>query len=302
MKKFRSISLALFLASVILFGVNLLLQMLAIDQTGPVFSMEDESLTISVHDDEEILLEGVTAFDSKDGDVTDSILIESISPFTAAGHRIVRYAAFDADDHVTHARRNLYYSDYEPPRFAFTSPLSYPLNTQNLLEGVQVIDSIDGDITDQIQVVSPADVNPEMAGKYPAELHAADSAGGVSSLPVTIEIYDPVIKSGAPKIVLSEYLVYLEKGSPFNEKDYIKSVTINGEESDRNLIQIQSSVDTDEPGCYEVAYSVEDSEGGTGTGESWLYVVVTDSSESEADGLSAASADLSGIPTEGGEN
>ena len=302
MKKFTTLCLALFLASAALFGFYQFRQKTVRDHSKPVFNIEEGPLTVSVHDGKEALLEGVAASDAKDGDVTDSIIVESVSPFTSDGRRIVRYAAYDNSGHVTHARRELLYSDYEPPRFMLSKPLTFPLNSLDPLEGLQVIDSIDGDITEKIQVLSPVDVNIGIAGKYAAQLHVSNSAGGFFNLPVTIEVYDPLIREELPAIELTEYIVYLEKGSPFNEKGYIKSVTVNGEEYNKDLVAIKSSVDTDVPGCYEVEYSIEDTEGGTGIGENRLYVVVTDSSEGVMNRSSSASADPAAAPEEGGAN
>ena len=299
MRRLRTISMVLFLASVILFGVYWYREKIVKDQTGPVFHIDGDVLTVSVKDGEEALLKGITAADAGDGDVSDSIIVEAISPFTGTGHRIVKYAAFDSDNHVTHARRELVYSDYTAPRFRLTKPLSFPMNSTNLLDGIKVDDCIDGDISRNIRMLSDDEIDTAHVGDYSARLKVSNSAGGVSYLPVTIEIYDATTKYRMPQIKLRDYLVYVERGSDFDEEEYIETITVSGtdyelvetggtygarwlpaDNTDKTIdysrVDIESDVDMDVTGCYEVLYSFEDTENGTGTGVSRLYVVVTE--------------------------
>ena len=45
---------------------------------------------------------------------------------------------------------------------------------------------------------------------------------------------------------------------------------------DYSELEIESEVDTDVTGCYEVIYTFEDTVNGTGTASERLYVVVTE--------------------------
>ena len=94
-------------------------------------------------------------------------------------------------------------------------------------------------------------------------------------------------------------MVYVERGSDFDERDYLTSIVINGtnyslteeegsygnsvaaqEETRRtinyDMVDIESEVDTDVTGYYEVLYSFEDTVYKTGTGKVRAYVVVND--------------------------
>ena len=93
----------------------------------------------------------------------------------------------------------------------------------------------------------------------------------------------------------------MEKGESFDEEEYLSSVTINGteysmtdgagtygaryvsqNETDKTIgfshIDIESDVDTDVSGYYEVTYSFEDTVSNTGTGLARLYVVILEGS------------------------
>ena len=304
MRRLRTLSLTLFIASLILFGINFYRKSICEDKTGPVFQIEDNVIEVSVKDDEKALLKGLTATDAADGDVTDSVIVESISPFTGTGRRIVNYAAFDSDNHVTHAKRELAYTDYRASQFHLSKPLSFAMNATNLLDGITVDDCIDGDLTKSVKLMSDEEIDTSHVGEYSARFTVTNSAGGVSYLPVTIEIYDASVQYRRPQLKLKDYVVYLEKGEYFDEEEYLSSITINGteysmtdeagtygaryvsqDETDEtigyNRVDIESDVDTDVSGYYEVTYTFDDTVENTGTGLARLYVVIL---EGRADG------------------
>lgn len=297
MRRLRTLSLTLFIASLILFGINFYRKSIYEDKTGPVFQIEDNVIEVSVKDDEKALLKGLTATDAADGDVTDSVIVESISPFTGTGRRIVNYAAFDSDNHVTHAKRELAYTDYRASQFHLSKPLSFAMNATNLLDGITVDDCIDGDLTKSVKLMSDEEIDTSHVGEYSARLKVTNSAGGVSYLPVTIEIYDASVQYRRPQLKLTDNVVYIEKGEYFDEKEYLSSITINGteysmteeagtygaryllpDETENTIgydrVEIESDVDTDVSGYYELIYSFEDTEENAGTGHARLYVVV----------------------------
>ena len=230
MRRLKEVSIFLFIVSLILFGINFYAKRVLGEETGPVFQEESNIIEVSVKDGEEALLKGLTATDAADGDVTNSIIVEAISPFTGTGHRIVTYAAFDKDNHVTHLKRELAYTDYVAPRFHLNKPLSFTMNSTKLLDGVTAEDCIDGDITKNIRMMSDDGIDTDHVGEYSARLKVANSAGGVSYLPVTIEIYDASVRYRMPQIQLTDNLVYVEKSSEFDEKEYLNSIVINGTE------------------------------------------------------------------------
>lgn len=299
MRRLKSISLTLFVISLILFGINFYKKKIIDDQTGPVFHMENNIVSVSVKDDKNELLKGLTAVDESDGDVSDSIIVEDISPFTGTGHRIVTYAAFDSDNHVTHEKRELIYSDYEPSHFHLSKPLAFAMNATNLLDGITVEDCIDGDITKSVRMMSDDEIDTSHVGEYKARLKVMNSAGGISYLPVTIEIYDASIRHKLPQIKLTDNVIYINKGVDFDETDYLDNIVVNGTEYSLtdgdgtygasyipqnetkdtigiDRVDIESDVDTDVTGYNEVVYSFDDTEFGTGTGKARLYVVVTE--------------------------
>ena len=299
MRRLKRLSVLLFIVSLILLGSHIFKVRMLDDRTGPVFHMDSRTIEVSVKDGQEALVKGLTATDALDGDVSGSIIVESVGPFTGTGSRIVNYAALDSDNHVTHTKREMVYTDYEPSRFHLSRPLSFAMNTVNLLNGISVEDSIDGDLTRNVRMMSDSEIDTAHVGEYSARLKATNSAGGISYLPVTVEIYDASVFHRLPLLNLKEYVAYVEKGADFDERDYLTSIVINGTsyslteeegtyenpvaaqgETQRtisyDMVDIESEVDTDVTGYYEVLYTFEDTIFETGTGKVRLYVVVTD--------------------------
>lgn len=76
------------------------------DRAVPVISFSEDPIVYSESMDEEQLLEGVTAMDDEDGDVSDTLVIEKIAE-TSDGKVIVTYAALDGSNNVAKVSRIL---------------------------------------------------------------------------------------------------------------------------------------------------------------------------------------------------
>lgn len=281
MHRTRAAVLVLFLASSLAFGGCLARQRTGKDGRGPEIAMENREISVSIHADEAELLAGVTAQDKKDGDVTDSIAVEHISNFIEKGRRKISIVAFDSDNNVSHAEREMVYSDYTSPVFSLDRPLRFSVNADDLTEGLSAEDCLDGTITDRIRL-SYRDEISSTPGLYGVTYSAANRAGDVTSLPVTVELYDPAEESGKPQITLSNYLIHLELQESFDPDWYLESVNVdqmryekekdgvlhavlNEEETLKgSQLSIDNPVDTGKTGVYEVTYTVTAEDGQQG--------------------------------------
>ncbi len=80
------------------------------DRKGPEIELPaDGDVTYEEGSDTAPLLEGVTATDEKDGDVTDSLVIENIFPNDDHTSALVVYAAKDSHNNVSKATRRVNY-------------------------------------------------------------------------------------------------------------------------------------------------------------------------------------------------
>lgn len=299
MRKIRIVSVIFFLIAAASFVYFKIEDQRTADTNGPQIQMAEDTIEVSVEAGQEELLAGVTAEDDKDGDVSDSLVIESITNFKEDGSRTVTLAAFDSDNNVTKAAREVVYSDYTHPAFALSEPLYFPLNTESFLSSITASDSLDGNLTQNIKVSSEEDIWVNTEGEYPVVFSVSNSAGDEVQLPATVTLYDPSESQMIPVISLSQYLIYVKKGEAVDAWSYVDHVDYRGriyqpgrdgegreiltEDTEGSAgesvpgVEITNPVDTNIPGTYEIVYKVTADTGhGYETGTMRLIVVVNE--------------------------
>ena len=267
MRKLQILVLTLFVLSTAAFAANFVWQRQHADETVPVITCPDTPLVLSVGEqDPQVLLQDVTAWDDKDGDLTDHVLVESIGGHIQDNMTTLTYVVSDSDHHVTKQVREVQYSDYRPPRFGLIQELRYqvgqPILPQNY---VTAWDVIDGDLSSQVKLTSSG-LNASVEGNYPLTLEVTNSMGDTSTLTLSLRIDN--IEAGEPRIYLKQYLLYLDTGAQFRPMDYFYEM-LGGELSS---LSVDSTVNTSVPGVYSVTYSCTGSNGAAGS--TVLFVVV----------------------------
>ena len=101
----KGLTVGFFAVDAVLIGIGAFLYVNQ-DKTAPTITLPETAVIYEDGMTEEELLEGATAYDPEEGDVTDSLLVEKISE-TADGRVIVTYAAADSANHVTQKSRIL---------------------------------------------------------------------------------------------------------------------------------------------------------------------------------------------------
>ncbi len=241
------------------------------------------SVSVESISDSSILLRDVTAMDVEDGDITDSIVVESVSQFVGEGHCIITYAAFDSNNNVSKLTRHLFLTDYVAPRFRITSPLEFNYSSNfNPLSCVGAYDCIDGDISDRVKM-SP--VNPDddvsSVGRHPVVIRVTNSLGDVSTFETEVEIYDRTYTESrmTPSIKLSDYIVYVDRYGAIDPSAYVSGISLAnvlyepGEYQAGTLEYDDSEVDYSTPGIYRIYYTCDNREY---DGTAALIVVVTE--------------------------
>lgn len=251
----------LFVVVAVVFGVVFISEKIAEDKTVPVITIDSEILDVSLKADEAELLRGVTAYDEKDKDITDKIIVESISKFIDKGVCRVTYAVCDSDNHVAKATRKIRYSEYTSPKFKMAESTCYSLYENiNLLEAIQAWDCLDGNISGNL-IITSENYSATVAGVYTLDVTATNKNGDTSVIKLPLIIEDRSLD--APKIELTEYLVYVEPGAEKPDfKKYIEGATDAFEEEIRkDSIRVETNLNTAEEGVYTVHYYVTDDRG-----------------------------------------
>lgn len=258
MKILRTSVLVLFLVVTVLFGL-FKYQQISADKTYPVIHIEEDMLNVSVNATKEDLLVGVTAYDEKDGDLTDEVIVESISHFTELGVCVVEYAVCDEDNHTASAVRKITYTDYESPRFTLNGSLvfrtSSAINIRRLLGATCVLD---GDIGNKV-IITSEEYSMNVAGIYKILAKVTNSKGDTIELELPVYVED--ISLSAPKIILVDYMTYLTVGDDFDPMDNVRSCLDYDENDLTSTIVIDTNLDLTSPGMYEIHYRVSDAAG-----------------------------------------
>lgn len=270
LKWLQRITLILFSVMLVAFVTFSVLDKIKTDTSVPVITVESDELLISVEDGKEALLAGVTAIDEKDGDITDSVLVESVSKFIEPGVFDVTYAVADSDNHVSKAVRRVRYTDYTQPEFYMKRALVYSVDEDvDIRAAVGARDCIDGDISDRVTVLA-TDFVQNTAGVFTVSLQVANSMGHMIYLDVTVHVEGN--ETMAPEIQLEKSLIYINKGEQPVFEDYIKEVTVNGVLLENYGLLVSTNFDSTKEGTYNVHYYVSTDEGYEG--HSILTVVV----------------------------
>ena len=254
MRKLRLFTALIFAVTVIGYGIFTFYERVFKDNTPPYFTSETDVLECSVTSDESELMAGLAAYDSKDGDITENIMVENISPLVNKDTAKITYVVFDSSNNVGRYTRNIRYTDYELPKFSIRSPMVFAKGADvSIFEKISAYDVIDKDISDSIRVTTQNLDNTE-EGEYSITVQVTNSMGDTSSLPLTVLINSSSVRKQL--IVLKEYLAYIDEGSDFNPWNYVKNVyTADGGTKAITVIDVDSNVDTSKTGVYEVRYS-----------------------------------------------
>lgn len=269
MRKLKVFSVLLLLISSVAFAGYKIYENGLADNEAPVITCSEDNIQVSVADTEEKLLEGVTAEDQRDGDITDKIVVQSIAEFSEDNKREITYAVADEAGNVGYGKRTLEYTDYSEPRFNLEQPLLYPLgSTFNVADGVSASGALDGDLTSKIKYTLDKSISTTTAGSYNVEFRVSDSAGRTSYLQTVLEVYDP--SDYRIEVNLSQYLVYIGVNEGFDPNAYYVGTDIETD-TEEVILSINSTVNTAQPGCYYVDYNVTTERS---AGKSRLVVVV----------------------------
>lgn len=213
------------------------------DRTIPVIEMTSDSITVSVKGGDEAILEGVKATDAKDGDITESLFIESRSSFVEKGRFKVSLAAVDKDNHVVKAEREVIYSDYKSPQFSLAGPLKFQTISESrddisIAANLSAQDVIDGNISNRIKISKDYSLsgNGNVTGDYPMEFTVTNSMGDTAKLPVTVTIYSALEENGLPAITLSKYLINTPIGTSVDLTSLVEQINYHNDTYRRQIL------------------------------------------------------------------
>lgn len=227
------------------------------DQEGPQIAI-DESAAVVYHANitDKELLEGVTASDEKDGDVTDRIVVESVEVHQEQSCAAVTYVALDNSNNVSRSTREI------PLEAGYTSG-----------EAVDTAEEAadpegDGEAAPDGAVTATPEASEVPDARESQEQQTPDDGGQAERI--------AALSPEAPRLYLSQHQVTIQAGEDFRSLEWISDITDDSD--DRNSlyrdIRVDGEVDANTAGTYELTYYVVDSSGNR-SNEEVLTVTVT---------------------------
>lgn len=221
--------------SVVLGGTVVGIRFMA-DRKGPEISFAGDKKTVYSSDmTNEELLEGVTARDDKDGDVSNSLRVEGV--FTKEENQVyVSFVAKDSSNNVT-KRQFAMESDEKGDKEKKEEEKEESGESEEAESEAPEEESSD---TEKVEELTPA----EEAAKREQE---------------KIDAMAPE----APKFYLTTYYLEIPVGTPVDQLSYVSDIQDDVDTTNTlyRQIQIEGSVDSGVPGTYELTYYVVDSSG-----------------------------------------
>lgn len=199
------------------------------DREGPEIVIEErEDLSWNPDMEKSDLLQGVTAADNRDGDVTESLMVESVRQ--EGDKAIVTYVAKDSNQNVTKKSKAVRFKDLEK-------------ETDNIEENQ------DGKSEEPAEEKTEPESTeePEDLEAKAVEAREAD----IAALP-----------EAAPRLYLKQHYVSINAGDSFDKLSWVEEIT-DVQDPRYYLFQyiiVEGEVNTWQPGTYELAYYAVDSD------------------------------------------
>ena len=215
-------------------------------------------------------MDGVTANDPTDGDITSNVTIEYMEVDTSRpGIYWVQYVVFNSLGLMSYADRTVVVFDMTTsPSIVADDHYMETGEPFDQLAGVYAYDLEDGDITQFIDAVENT-VDTSQPGEYYVFYRVTDSDGNIAEHTsyITVEWSWEFY----PEINVYPYIVYLELGGSFDPMEGVTAKDFTDGDITSN-VEVNSYVDTSMPGVYYVEYWVTNSLG-LSTGSSRQVIV-----------------------------
>lgn len=215
------------LICVVVTGIYAYLFVLSDDTTAPVISVETEILEVSVYATEEELLQGVTAKDDVDGDISARLMVEGTSQLMEDNSVIATYAAVDTSGNVAKVQRTLKYTDYKPPVFGLTDSLVLRSGSSlDVLTLVSANDLLDGDISRRVKGTMLSSTGSlSYTGIHDVEFRVTNSLGDTQKIILPVEVvannvYNATVDLG------DEYLIRIRRGAVFKPETFLEKLIV----------------------------------------------------------------------------
>ena len=243
------------------------------DRTGPEIRFaEDKNSVYELGTPKSELLEGVSAIDAKDGDVSDTLTIESV--FARNEEQVVViYVAKDNSNNVTKAE-----FDMKTTAPAIGVVQDVVSDEEEEAEAPEATENPEEGEENEASEEDEENKAPEEGGESASAEESGEPAPAAGPREQAEErelAKIEMLPEGAPRFYLTTYYLEIPRGTSLDRLSFVRDIQDDSEnQSDLfRRIQIDGDVDIYTPGNYELIYYVVDNDGNT-SNQAVLSVVV----------------------------
>ncbi|MBW8381356.1 MAG: DUF5011 domain-containing protein [Youngiibacter sp.] len=204
-------------------------------------------------------MQGVSAIDPTDGDITDQVMLESYVDTSMPGLYYVEYSITNSLGISNGASRQVIVFESSVPiimAYDFESPLNQEIDQSST--HFEAYDLEDGDIWESI-IWDKSAVDINTAGTYPIMLSVTDSDGNMAEATCYVTIKD----YSYPELEVYDYSIII--GSDYDPLNYAYAWDQKDGEISYLVEVLENNVDINTLGTYTVTYSVTNSQEKTTT-------------------------------------
>lgn len=214
------------------------------DKIPPVITFSANRLVYSENIEKDKLLESVSAMDDRDGDVTDTVVIEKLTKTSDGKGVIITYAARDHSNNFAKSSR------------IFEAASSVKM------ESTEKINAIEQKQETEIKE-KEEEIEKEHSEETSKTEDTADDTSAEVEKPEDNKVSQEEVLNQAPILLLNTAETTLHKGDFFNITDYIAQLSDDTDTLDTLQYKIQTNgeFDNNTAGDYQVNVLVTDSSG-----------------------------------------
>ena len=230
MKYLRIAVVFIFILSVAAYGAARYYDYQNHDSVPPEITIVGDQIDYDVKEpDTTPIMQGVTATDNRDGDITSQVVVESMGPLLSDLTREVTYVVCDSYNNIARATRKIRLRKYSSPRWQISKQLRFSTkDNANLSDYITATDSIDEAISNRIRCTSGSYYDLSYPGGQEMSFQVTNSASDTSFLDVYVEVYDAELASFLPEIQLKKNIVNVKKDGTLDPYYVIESVNCGG--------------------------------------------------------------------------
>ena len=250
----KGLKITLTVIAVVLTALSVLTVILS-DSKGPRITVEQKSITYVNGDDKASLLDGVSAYDAVDGDVTVSLIVKDITVLNSGDTAKVTYAARDNSNNISEAYRIVTYVDSDEN---YSEPDDEAM-FQEITEGEVTEAETSAENTEAQATEEPVEDTTQETEEPTEEVkeEPQEEEKPEESEKPQPKATDNKPEDKTPKITLKQKSVNINVGQTFNPSDYIKS------KENASSIAIDGAINVMAPGTYPLTFEVTGPDGKT---------------------------------------